>query len=301
MLGVLVQAAMGTSELPPPVQAEEWHLNGAAVDSCAFESSGYLSARQEVDLNVNCAADDVVTGSIMTALPATALRQRRVTVSVEIKTAAGMHASLWFKSLHGSHALQMESDAEQALFDDAAADAHADTEGWVQRSLTLPVSAEATSLQLGLLLEGSGSVQARNVRIDLAQPGAMAPAAEQLLQSAIDILKNYTRARQDLQWQVLEPQARIFASGAQSTAEVYPAIRYLLTQLGSKDNQFFTPEFASLLWNRPDHATASASKRFAVFALPDGAGLALAMEGEGDNTLDTRTAHVQRGTSASTD
>jgi hypothetical protein len=97
-----------------------------------------------------------------------------------------------------------------------------------------------------------------------------------MLDAAIDIVKQQTIQRDDLAWQVLEPQLRLFTSGAQSAAEVYPAIKYLLSRLGDKQSLLLTPEVAATL-NRvsptsPEQANVAPIH---VFTLPDGARLVL--------------------------
>lgn len=286
-LGVVAQAALSSSPtLPPtlPTRAAQWTLTGAAIEGCALESSGVLEANRTVDVAMHCTQD--VSGNVTATLPATAMRQRRITLLADIKADAPMQASLWIKSLRDGKTLQSDNDFEQSLLDEGMTQ-----DGWLQRSLTLPVSADATQVSVGLLVQGSGHAELRNVRVVISEAGEMAPAAAQWLDAALEIIHRHAGQRRDVSWLVLDAQTRVFASGAQTPHEVYPAIRYLLEQL-DRQSQLLTPGFATALSALPDHAehqsTPQSTPRFVFFKLPDGAGLALRAEGN----VDTRVARV---------
>lgn len=248
----------------------EWSFSGQADQACELQTEGAVTDTSGASLSLLCAEDAQVLGNVLARLPAQSWRQRRVTISVEMQAADAMSASLWLKTLQGTTTLMFDDDTEQNLLSTASAD------GWVRRSITLPVAANATQISFGVLLQGSGALALRAVQLTVSQPGMIAPAAAQLLDSVIDIVKQQTALRNDLAWQVLEPQLRLFASGAQSSSEVYPAIKYLLSRLGDKQSLLLTPEVAAAL-HQVGTATAAdvANARVTMFALPDGACLVL--------------------------
>ncbi len=262
----------------PPISttnnlASNWTFTGQVAADCQLHTDGEVFHAAGATLNLLCGRDAQVLGHVMASFSAQGWRQRRITISVEMPARDAMHASLWLKTQRGTGmlaTLMFDDDTEQRLLDDSQT-----PDAWVRRSVTLPVSSEATQVSFGVLLQGASELALRDVRVTVSEPGMIAPQAAQLLDAAIDIVKQQTMQRRDLAWQVLEPQLRLFASGAQTTAEVYPAIKYLLSRLGDKQSLLLTPEVAAVL-SRGDADTANASNaRMQVFVLPDGARLVL--------------------------
>lgn len=246
----------------------EWLFAGLAETGCELATDGTVLDEQGASVDVSCAQQARVMGNVQARMSAQGLRQRRVTLSVELQADDAMNVSLWLKTQRDNKTLMFDDDTEQHLLNNQQSD------GWVQRTITLPVASNATQISFGVLLQGGGAVQLRNVHVDVSDFGAIAPEATRLLDAAIDIVKQQTSARSDLSWSLLEPQLRLFASGAQTTAEVYPAIKYLLSRLGDKQSLLLTPEVATAL----SQATADVGNgsKVSVFALPDGARLVLA-------------------------
>jgi hypothetical protein len=127
-----------------------------------------------------------------------------------------------------------------------------------------------------MLVQGRGALAVRALQLHVSQPGAISAEATQTLDAAIAVVKQQTMRRDDLAWQVLEPQLRLFASGAQNAAEVYPAIKYLLSRLGDKQSMLLTADIAAAL-NRvsPESPEHAGDASITVFTLPDGARLVL--------------------------
>jgi C-terminal processing protease CtpA/Prc len=101
---------------------------------------------------------------------------------------------------------------------------------------------------IGMQLRGDGTATAQNVRITISEPldpdGAIAPPAREVLDRAIDIVRTSALNRDALDGR-LERDVRALASGASRTADVYPAISYLLSSLRDNHSQFMTPERAN--------------------------------------------------------
>lgn len=280
-VGLFVAAlwsAHPVASVPASLDATDWTFNGNAA-SCLLESAGRASDAVGAQLDVRCDQGAQILGNVLMKVPAAALHQRRVTITAEVHVASGMDASLWLKTSHGNATLLFENDAEQALFDTG------DHDGWSLRTISLPVAADATTVSYGVLLQGRGEAAVRNLRVAISQPGAMDEAAQHVLDAALDIVKRQTAARRDLQWRVLETDVRLLASGAQQTADVYPAIKYLLAQLGDRRSLLLTPELAAAFTRASDTAVTSATARVQVFTLPDGANLVLSLA-----DVDTRVA-----------
>jgi hypothetical protein len=249
----------------------EWVFNGEVDASCELQTDGEVTGLDGASLDLDCKTGTQVAGNLQARMPAQGWRQRRITISADIKAADAMHASLWLKTQQQNKTLMFDDATEQDLLGTAAGD-----DGWVRRTITLPVAAEVTHVSFGVFLQGADHVALRDVHVTISEPGMIAPEAARLLESAISIVKQQTQTRNDLAWQVLEPQLRLFASGAQSGSEVYPAIKYLLSRLGDRQSLLLTPEVAVALRQfGTGNAEQSAGAAVNVFSLPDGACLVL--------------------------
>lgn len=244
-----------------------WSFNGDAADACALNSAGHATDDVGVTLEVQCEPGAKILGNALSKLPAAAVQQRRITITAEVRADAGMNTSLWLKTSHDNATLLFENDAEQSLT------SAVDAEGWSQRSISLPVSSTATGVSYGVLLQGGGTTAVRNLKVTVSQDGAMSPAAQAVLEAALTIVKQHAAARSDIAWRVLETDVRVFASGAQYSAEVYPAIKYLLAQLGDKRSLLLTPELANVFARSGRESNGTA--KIQIFTLPDGADLVL--------------------------
>lgn len=251
--------------------ASDWSVSNQVGQACEVQAVGAVTDLSGAELNVACAEGESVMGNVSAHLTAQGWRQRRVTLSAEIKVGDGINASLWLKTQRDRTTLMFDDDTEQNFLSTTRT-----ADGWERRVITLPIAADATQIGFGVLVQGGGVVALRNMQVTVSELGAMSPAAAQMLDAAIDIVKQQTLQRDDLAWRVLEPQLRLFASGAQSTADVYPAIKYLLSRLGDKQSLLLTPDVADALNQmRPVTPDQAADALVTVFALPDGARLVL--------------------------
>ncbi len=282
LLSLLVSASGAPGYLVTPmtsprvaaaIPAVDWVFNGQVDASCELQTDGEVTGFGAT-LDLDCAAGTQLTGNLQASMPAQGWRQRRVTISAEIKSADAMNVTLWLKTQQQTgtltRTLMFDDATEQDLLSNVTTD-----DSWVRRTITLPVAADATQVIFGVLLQGAASVALRDMQVTVSEPGMIAPEAAHLLESAINIVKQQTSARNDLAWQVLEPQLRLFASGAQSSSDVYPAIKYLLSRLGDRQSLLLTPDVAAALRQFGTGSAEPASATVNVFSLPDGACLVL--------------------------
>ncbi len=298
LLGLLVSAA-GTPDYPAPVTQRiaavslpasiEWVFNGQVDESCELQTDGEVTGLG-ASVELACAAGAQLMGNLQASVPAQGWRQRRITISAEIRADA-VSASLWLKTQHQhrtvTRTLMFDDATEQDLLSDATTE-----DGWVRRTITLPVAADATHISFGVLLQGADGIALRDVQMTVSEPGMIAPEAARLLDAAIDIVKQQTQGRSDLAWQVLEPQLRLFASGAQSSSDVYPAIKYLLSRLGDRQSLLLTPDVAAALRQFGAGSAGSTSAAVNVFSLPDGACLVLSRPVAGSTIRTARNLPV---------
>lgn len=244
--------------------AREWQFRGESNTACEFEREGELTAVDGAELAFGCYAGTVM-GQLDSGIDATAWRHKRVTFSIEFKHSAALNASAWIKVRNGATVLFADDDTEQQ-FTDATVD-----DGWVQRTLTAVVPIDATDISVGLRVQGSGDLQVRAARLMASQPLATAAPVSAWLDTVIALVKRHVPETAGLRWSVLEPQVRLFAAGAQTTADAYPVVRYLLMQTGQRQAMLLEPALASWLGGSPRSVEAGVQ----MFALSDGARLIL--------------------------
>jgi C-terminal processing protease CtpA/Prc len=69
-----------------------------------------------------------------------------------------------------------------------------------------------------------------------------APAARAVLEAALRIVKTNALRRDAVAWSTVEPEYRALAAGAERSSDVYPAIQYLLRELGDRHSSLRTPD-----------------------------------------------------------
>jgi carboxyl-terminal processing protease len=248
-----------------PPQPGEWRLAGSDPAAYAMDVKGRATDAEGAAVAVRCVnAQSTGFGTASARVPADAYRQRRVTLAAEVQTAgANGGATIWLRVDAGSQTLLLENGMDQPLRGDTA---------WTRRAVSLPVSADATSLVFGVLIQpGGGTVTARNLRLEagpaLADGASGAPAAVKVLDAAIAIVKDNALRADTVDWAKVEPEVRAFAAGAERTSDVYPAIQMLLARLGD-NHSFFMPPAATSEFKTGGAQNPPADVR----SLPDGVG-----------------------------
>jgi len=222
----------------PQLQASDWTLGGARPAAYVLEANGRATDPNGATLSLKSAGDaSGIFGSVSSRLSADALRGRRVTISGELQTrgAAG-GASLWLRFDQDATALMLDNGSGQAVRGDAE---------WTGRFTSMPVPVEATTVVFGVLLQGGGAVSVRRLRFDVSAPIAadapLAAPAKEVLDAALSITKKNSMRRNDVAWDVVEPKVRALAAGSEKSADVYPAIRYLLAKLEDRHSFLMPP------------------------------------------------------------
>lgn len=219
-------------------QATNWTLRSAKPTVYVLEASGRATDPDGAAVSFRSAAEaSGIFGSASSRLPAQAFRGRRVTLSGEVQTRGAVGgASLW---------LRVDQDSTPLLLDNGAAQAvHGDAE-WTQRSISLPVPDEATAVVVGVRLQAGGAVSVRRLRLEVSAPMAanapLAAPAKEVLDAAMSITRLNSLRRNDVAWDRVEPSVRALAAGAEQSADVYPAITYLLAKLGDRHSFLMPP------------------------------------------------------------
>lgn len=219
---------------PPLPEPGAWTRGGTRPTDYVHEASGRATDSTGATISLRSVPDTKGTfGSVSSRIAAEAARGRRVTIAGELQTrgAAG-GASLWLRIDQGTTQLMLDNGSGQAVRGDA---------DWTARATSLPVPVEATTIVFGVLLQGGGDVSVRGLRLEVSAPlsadAPIAAPAKEVLDAAISIAKANSLHRNTLAWSTIEPKVRALAAGAEKSADVYPAVRYLLSQLG--DNHSF--------------------------------------------------------------
>lgn len=173
---------------------------------------------------------------VSATVPAEMLRGKRVTLRGELQTRNAGGASLWMRVDKSAGMLMLDNGLERAVRGDSE---------WTPFTVTLPVPSSASSVVIGLMLQGAGSVSARSVRFEIGPPlradAPIAADAKAVVDAAIDIVRKNAWMRGNIDWTVVEPEVRLFAAGADKSADVYPAIRYLLASLNDRHSFLMPP------------------------------------------------------------
>ncbi len=218
------------------LQAGSWSSNGSAA-GYLMEASGRATDADGATVSLRSeSAGPGTFGSAGSQLVADGLRGRRVSVSGELQTrGVSTGASLWLRVDRNGTMLMMDNGVDRPVRGDSE---------WTRYSVSLPVPPDATMLVFGILLRGNGTVVARSVRVEAGAPltadGPLAEPASKVLEAAIAIVKQNALRRAEVAWSTVEPRVRAYAAGAQTSADVYPAIRYLLSELGDH-HSFLSP------------------------------------------------------------
>ena len=165
--------------------------------------------------------------SISTRLPAADYLARRVRVVADIETrnVTGW-ASPWVRADGPNGMIMLDNGQDRSL--------KGTGNGRIEVSVVVPP--EATSIIVGVLMSGSGEAKVSGLRA-VAGPlldasTALAPVAQQTLDSAIALVRAHSLWRDTVTWSAVLPTVRLMASGATKSEDTYPAIRYLLNKLG---------------------------------------------------------------------
>lgn len=174
--------------------------------------------------------------SVSATLPAEHWRGRRVTLHGELQTRGAGGASFWLRIDKSDGMLMLDNGQDRAVKGDA---------GWTPFAVSLPVPTSAASFVFGVILQGEGSVTARAVRIEasteLLTDIPLAADAQKVLDAAVDVVRKNAWMRDNIDWAAMQPELRQLAGGATKSADVYPAIRYLLSALKDRHSFLMAP------------------------------------------------------------
>lgn len=168
---------------------------------------------------------------------ADAVREDSLLFSGKIKTKGIQGTATLFLVVNGS-------DSRLFVDDMRGRPIQGDTD-WTLAEIRVPRLLDAQSIELGALVIGPGTAWFDDFQIrPLELDQATSPEAESYLNSVLDVMQSRSVAAQTANWDVIRENARLAAEGSQTTADTYPAIRYVLRLLDDKHSTLLSPEFA---------------------------------------------------------
>ncbi len=261
---VIVTLTQSAAAPPQPALAQSAWALPAPTTTYTGTATGQATDTTGASLTLaktTTTAGEARFGNISATLPAETLRGRRVTLRGELQTRGAGAASLWMRLDRQGGMLLLDNGQDRAVKGDSR---------WVPFAVTLPVPASTRTIVIGLMLQGAGAVDARGVRfeIDATRPdGPMSADAKAVLDAAIAVVRKNAWMRDNVDWAVVEPEIRALASGAAKSADVYPAVQYLLAALNDR-HSFLLPPAATAAFR----SGGAANPPFEVKALVDGIG-----------------------------
>ncbi|HKQ73893.1 MAG TPA: S41 family peptidase [Blastocatellia bacterium] len=217
------------------IKASGWRLNSDPEAGYVMEANGLATDPDGATVSIRAANSGAVNvGAAACSIAANEFRRLRVTISCELQTrGASGGAALWYRIDRDGTNYEFENSFDEALRGDV---------DWTRHSISFLAPAESTNLIFGVILRGGGSVSARNLRItSISADSPMSAHAKAVLDTAISTVKQHALRRNDVDWAKVEPETRARAAGAQMTKDVYPAVKYLLRQLGDRHSHLRTP------------------------------------------------------------
>ncbi len=204
------------SKLPYAIQGsgDVWTSEGARVSlrSAGGVGDGFGGASQSLD--------------------ARPLRGKRITLSamLDVKDATEGAAILLRVALSdGGHALS-SSQRDPVL----------QANGPQRREVALVVPMQATRLMYGVGLAGAGEVEASELRLAVSAAPVFTGTPDQVLDTAIELIRKHALNASRIDWPALEPQLRLAIKNEQDPAAAHRPIRELLKRL--EDNHSFLVE-----------------------------------------------------------
>ena len=102
-------------------------------------------------------------------------------------------------------------------------------------SVVVACSVPVRAISLIVVLIWSGSI---NIQRDEPLTGS----AKDVLEAAIAIVREHALRRNEIDWVAIEERVRKYAAGSTKSADVYPAIRILLSELGDHHSRLLEPD-----------------------------------------------------------
>jgi hypothetical protein len=140
----------------PSFDTANWHLAGSNAAGYDASRSVDGSGIATITIKSNANANAQTNGTMAWRMPATKYQGQHISVSGEISTSSATSGQFWMRvDGAGDKPLGFDNMANRALTGDKP---------WTHFQIVLAVPADAQTIYLGLILVGTGSASARDVR-----------------------------------------------------------------------------------------------------------------------------------------
>jgi C-terminal processing protease CtpA/Prc len=176
--------------------------------------------------------------SVVRSLDAAPYRGRVVVVSARLRS-AGIE-----KGPNGVWVRTDGPDGKLLGFSDSYARALVGDSDWTERKAVLEVDPGAQRIVFGAVNSSPGSLWVEGIEvraIDEASAAPLSAEASTYLEDALATVRKRAYYSSRVDWDRARPMARAIAGGAQTTAETYDAIRYVLRLLGDHHSHLIGP------------------------------------------------------------
>jgi hypothetical protein len=146
------------------------------------------------------------------------------------------------------------------------------TATWQSYEVRVRVDDDAATIGLGFMLQGRGTVWVDSASFGVVNESELAPATpvvERFVGEALGHMKQLSVRRDSIDWSKLEERMHLWARGATTTADYYPALRQALRQLGDNHSFHMPPQQTQQMRTAGGTAENPAPT---VQALPNGIG-----------------------------
>jgi carboxyl-terminal processing protease len=227
---------------------KQWFLSGNAKDYELKASGSPLDAAGAiVSLSSSNASPREFGGSLMT-LDASQYRGRSLMLSGVLSTQSAENgAAIWLRA-DGPHGVVAFINSQQTPVLGSSTSIH--------REVHLDIPESAVRILFGVLLKGSGKVEANEVRLNLAENEKSDVAPNALFDVAARIVSDNALYAGRIDWKLLRAKESTTLSQAKIAQDAYPAIREMLKELGDNHSFLMQPWEASVMRGSGSPATS---------------------------------------------
>lgn len=208
-----------------PVPEQKWYpISHNTAYSVTAAGSVTSKEGAEVSIDSDTSTGQPAGGS--TVIDARLLAARTVTVSGDLAVLEGKGiATLWVRADSSEGHLEFINSAGWPV----------NTEGGTaHRELKMDVPSKASKLLIGVLFTGQGRATFRALKLDVGGKVEKSIPPSRIVDAAIELIQNHALNSDRVDWNEASAQIRRQTADAAIPADVYPAIRSLLTRLGDR-------------------------------------------------------------------
>jgi hypothetical protein len=213
----------------------KWGITGSGT-TYQVDGSGDPRSEQGARVLLTSANGDASKfGASYMVIDAAPYRGRGVALTARLSTkGAADGAGIWLRADDERHRIIAFMNSQAQLVSDSESG---------PREVEIDVPAAAKTLIFGTFLDANGAVDATGVRLTTLEPIAIPADAtpQSMMDAAIEAVRANALNSRNLDWSKTETEIRSMARDAKVPADVYPAIRQLLAELGDHHSMLIEP------------------------------------------------------------